>query len=315
MSDIDLSAVLAPGEVAIGVDIGGTKTLAVAFGPRGPLASARVATIRGAEGIVDSLHRAVATLRAHDDVATGNILSIGIGIPGIVDSSRGIVSHGVNVGVTDELPLARLIRDVEGVPTGVTNDVSAATIGAAHTAGVSNDAALIALGTGLAAGFLISGEPRAGFTYSAGEIGHIPYVLHGLPCQCGQRGCLELYASGSALDRLWPTPVGVKAGASLFAAAAAGDEEAITARTTWVRAIAHAVTIVGLTVDVEAIFIGGGLSEIGEPLRAAIQAELEERASTSAFLEHLNLAGRFSLVPSQSCVGAIGAALVGLRQR
>ena len=86
-----------------------------------------------------------------------------------------------------------------------------------------HDLAFLALGTGLAAGLLLEGRLRRGSTGGAGEIGHLTLVPDGLPCKCGQLGCLEQYASGSALDTAWPSRYGRPAPEELFAAAEAGD--------------------------------------------------------------------------------------------
>ena len=312
-TSIDLSASLSSGEAAIGVDIGGTKTKAVAYGPDGPLAEARVPTVPGLPGILQSFRRVVERVRDNDVMSHRTIRSIGIGIPGLVNTAAGTVSHGVNVGLYGiKVPLASEAAALVRLPVAVVNDATAATLGAAHAAGMSHDAALISIGTGMAAGFILDGHPRTGFSASAGEIGHIPYIPEGLPCRCGQRGCLELYGSGRALDRMWPVPTGAKAGVQLFEAAAAGDEHAREVRGQWIAAIAHAVTLVGLTVDTEAILIGGGVTEIGEPLRAALYDELDQRAQKSAFLAHADLAHRCALMPPDIDVGSLGACLAGL---
>ncbi|MCI1895738.1 MAG: ROK family protein [Ancrocorticia sp.] len=310
----NLSDAIAPDEAAVGVDVGGTKTLAIAYSAHGPVAEARVPTAPGLDGVLHSLASAVRRIRA--DISHLTLRSIGVGIPGIVDTASGTVSHGVNVGISGaNVPLGPKASAELGLPVHVVNDATAATLGAAHAAGAARDAALISIGTGLAAGIILDGKPRLGYRDSAGEIGHIPYVKDGLPCRCGQRGCLELYASGRALDRMWPTPPGVKAGVDVFSHADRGDPHAVAARDEWVSAIAHAVTIIGLTFDVEAILIGGGVSDIGEPFERQLIARLQDQARSSAFLTYMGLAERIALVPPGLAVGALGACLAGLDAR
>ena len=99
---------------------------------------------------------------------------IGIGIPGIVDRHRGAVSHAVNLGLGgDWFPLAGRLADRTGATVMVENDLNAATWGA-HVLSGADDLAYLSLGTGLAAGFVLSGTLRRGVHGAAGEIGHVP---------------------------------------------------------------------------------------------------------------------------------------------
>ncbi|PWF24576.1 ROK family protein [Ancrocorticia populi] len=296
--------------VRIGIDIGGTKALAVAYGGDGPLAQAHSYTnTDGLAGLTATVSGLVIELAAAPELAGHTIEAIGIGIPGIVDTDRGTVSHGVNVGLdSGDVPLARAITEATGIPTRLSNDVTAATIGAAHYLGSSNDVALISLGTGLAAGLILDGRPRTGLLGSAGEIGHIPYIPSGPECPCGQRGCLELYASGQALSRLWPQG-GKHPATHLLAAAQNGDPAAQTALSTWIGAVAHAVTLLVLTLDVAEVLIAGGVTEVGGPLLDALRSELERQANQSRFLSQMGLAERIRLVPSEANIAPLGAAL------
>ena len=98
---------------------------------------------------------------------------------------------------------------------------------------------------------------------------------------------------------------------ALFAAAAAGNQEAVAVRDRYAARVADAVRMVGLSVDPAAIIIGGGVADVGEPLLAAVTAALRSQAATSPFLAALDLASRVRLLPGQLPVGAIGAALIG----
>jgi predicted NBD/HSP70 family sugar kinase len=236
---------------------------------------------------------------------------IGIGIPGIVDRDRGAVSHAVNLGLgSDWFPLAGLLADRTGATVIVENDLNAATWGA-HVLSGAEDLAYLSLGTGLAAGFVMSGSLRRGAHGAAGEIGHVPVDPAGTPCSCGQRGCLELRASGSALSAAWLAQGEAPPAATLFAAAAAGNPEAIAARDRFAAGVADAIRILGLAVDPAAIIIGGGVARVGEPLLAAVTAALRAQAAPSPFLASLDLASRIRLLPGKVPVGAIGAALIG----
>ncbi len=150
--------------------------------------------------------------------------SIGIGIPGLVDTASGEVAHAVNLGV-DRLPLGGVLAERLGVRVRVENDVKAASLGAYDLLGLTGTMAYLNLGTGMAAGIVVDGRLWRGTSGIAGEIGHIPIDPAGAECACGQRGCLETVASGSGIARQWPTADPLPA-RSLFEAAAAGDGEA-----------------------------------------------------------------------------------------
>ena len=295
-----------------GIDIGGTKTDAVAIAADGALAQRfRVPTGFGPDAVLQTALGAVTRLAELAGIRAGEFESIGIGIPGAVDSASGRVAHAVNLGL-EGLELggqltARLGRDVR-----IENDVNAAALGAYHLLehDPTHSMAYLNLGTGLAAGLVIEGRLWRGSHGIAGEIGHIPVDPNGVVCVCGQRGCLETAASGSAIARQWPTDDPSPARA-LFAAAAAGDIEAVAVRDRLVENVAAAVRLLVLTVDVDSVVIGGGLSSLGAPLLNDVRAVLDRWSAASPFLASLGLADRVQLVPDGFPAAAVGAALVG----
>jgi glucokinase len=293
----------------VGLDIGATKTLGLVVDAAGKIrAEVREATEPGADGVVGTAQRVVEALRA----ATGEPLTgtVGVGIPGLVDVERGAVKHAVNLGVDgDWLPLADLLGERLGVPVVLENDVNAATLGAVALSG-EDDLVYLSIGTGLAAGLVLQGRLRRGDHGAAGEIGHVPVDPSGALCQCGQRGCLETIASGSAIAAAWPSG-DVPPAQALFAAAQSGDPKALDARDRFAEGVAGAVRVLSLTVDPRTVVLGGGVAQLGEQLRVAVAAALRVQAATSPFLASLDLAGRLRVVPSDYPVAAVGAALLG----
>ena len=293
----------------VGLDIGATKTLGLVLDADGAiLAEVREPTEPGAEGIVRSAARVFEALR----VATGQPLegTVGVGIPGLVDVERGAVKHAVNLGVNgDWLPLRELLAVRLGVPVVLENDVNAATLGAAALDDAT-DLVYLSIGTGLAAGLMLDGRVRRGEHGAAGEIGHVPVDPQGVVCQCGQRGCLETIASGSALAAAWPSG-DVPPAQALFAAARSGDPLAIAARDRFSAGVASAIRVLSLAVDPASIVLGGGVAQLGDPLRTAVAQALLAQASSSPFLASLDLAGRLRVVPSDYPVAAVGAAYLG----
>jgi glucokinase len=298
------------GTLRIGIDIGGTKTDAVALAADGTVAAEhRLATGFGATAVLDSAEAAVRALAESLGTTPAEFATIGVGIPGAVDRVTGRVAHAVNLGLEDldlggELSL-RLER-----PVRVENDVNAAALGAwqALGGGSSDSMAYLNLGTGLAAGLVLGGRLWRGARGVAGEIGHIPVDPAGPLCPCGQRGCLELAASGSALARSWAGGDSVR---DLFTAAAAGDSSAITVRDRLIEHVAAAVRLLVLTVDPDRVVIGGGLSSLGDDLVGAVRDVLRGWAATSAFLAMLDLPDRVDVLPRDFPAAAVGAALIG----
>ncbi|BDZ40863.1 NagC family transcriptional regulator [Paraoerskovia sediminicola] len=312
------------GACSVGLDVGGTKVHGVLLGPDGTvLGDERRPTRQGPEGVLASVEDVVGALVGPVGIAVGDLGGIGVGIPGLVDPGTGCVTHAVNVGIRGEpFPLAdRLASRTGGVPVAVDNDLNVAAVGAAHhlaRQGRGSEAgaelAYLALGTGLAAGIVLGGRLRRGVSGAVGEIGHVPVDPRGPRCACGQRGCLEVYASGSALASRWPVAPGLHAPAELFAAAARGDALAVTVRDEFLDAVAVAVQMLVLTYDVADVVIGGGVSALGEPLLTGVAAALAARGELSPFLATLNMADRVSLTPAGVPVAAVGAALVSRRE-
>lgn len=307
---------------SVGLDIGGTKVHGVLLDPpstvRGTL---RAVTVRGTDGVVASAARVVRELCATAGISPADLTGVGVGVPGLVDPRTGSVSHAVNLGMdVSDVPLGPLLASaLGGVRVGVENDVNVAALGAAHVlglrgpglggAGQSGDLAYLALGTGVAAGLMLDGRLRRGFRGGAGEIGHVPYQPAGPLCACGQRGCLELYASGSALDAAWPVGPGRRSSHEVFEAAAGGDASAVTVRDSFVDAVAAAVRLLVLTYDVERVVLGGGVAEVGTPLLDAVCAVLRRQADGSGLLRSLRIADRVQLAPPGAPVAPVGAAL------
>jgi glucokinase len=304
-----------PALLAAGVDIGGSKVLAVALDERREVfAQVRLPTGAGAVGVVDSAVEALRRLASQADVQAQDFAVVGVGVPGLVENDSGHVTHAVNLGVGGgTLGLGPELSQRLGVPVVVENDVNAAALGAALVLGLGDsDLAFLSIGTGLAAGLVTGGRLRRGARGAAGEVGHIPVDPNGPVCPCGQRGCLETFASGTAIAAAWPSANGRPPPASLFEAAAAGDEWAVRVRDTFADHLASAVRLLVLTCDVETVVLGGGVADLGPALLDAVVVALRRQAAASPFLAALDLPARVAVVPVGSATGAIGAALSGV---
>ncbi len=293
----------------VGLDIGATKILGAVVAADGVvLAQAREATVPGADGVLATATRVLDRLAASFDGVLPS--HVGIGFPGLVDRDRGAVSHAVNLGLGDDwLPLAERLADRTGAAVMVENDVRAATWGA-HILTGADDLGYLSIGTGLAAGFVLGGVLRRGAAGASGEIGHVPVDPDGPFCSCGQRGCLELSAAASALTAAWPTDGQTSPAAAVFAAASSGDPRAVAVRDHFAARVADAIRMLGLAVDPAVIVLGGGITDLGEPLLAVVTAAVREQAVASPFLAAIDLAARVRLLPAGVPAAAIGAAMI-----
>ncbi len=188
----------------LGVDIGGTKVEAGLVASSGEvLISQRVpmaARSSEKEGL-KSVFAAIDALRR--DPRARQAKAIGIAVPGWVDSNRGLVVDATNLPCWKQYPLARKVGNRYRLPARLANDANAAALAeSAWGAGAGyRHMFYVALGTGIGVGMILNGELFAGTTGAAGEGGHMTIDLAGPLCGCGKRGCVEVYASGTAVGR------------------------------------------------------------------------------------------------------------------
>lgn len=294
----------------VGLDVGGTKTDAVAVDDSGTIVGrVRLATGWGADAVTATVLAAVRALGTDAGVDVSAIRSVGVGIPGQIDPGTGRVSHAVNLGV-EELDIVAATAPHLGVTVGVENDVKAAALGAYALHGGSGSMGYLNVGTGIAAGIVTDGRLWRGARGTAGEVGHISVDPNGPLCRCGQFGCIEAFAGGGSIAERWG-----KAGAlpvrDVFDAADAGDPLARDLRGGLARGVAAAIRVLVLTADVDVVVLGGGVTALGDRLMGDVTAELAASAEASAFMRSLRLDDRVELLPAGSPAAALGAALVG----
>lgn len=267
----------------IALDVGGTGMKAALVGADGTLLHrARRATgrERGPDAVVDGILDFAAELRAHGTEHLGApALAAGVAVPGIIDEEQGVAVYAANLGWRD-VPLRGLLADrLGGIPVALGHDVRAGGLAEGRIgAGQGADRFLfVPLGTGIAGAIGIAGRVEAGAHGFAGEIGHIVVRPDGTPCPCGQRGCLERYASAAAVSQAWAAATGDPQADAAHCAKAveAGDPKA---REVWQRAVnalADGLVTALTLLDPRTLIIGGGLAEAGEtlftPLREAVR--------------------------------------------
>lgn len=191
---------------AIGVDLGGTNMRVAAVDDTGrqlETISKPTALAQGREHVIHEISGAIRQLLPRFS-GSQRWLGVGVGVPGIIDLERGSVDSAANFPGWNDYPVRHELETQLGVRVLLENDANCAALGEKWTgAGRDvNDLCMITLGTGVGGGFVVGGKPWHGVTGMAGEIGHMTVIPDGAPCACGSRGCLEQYASATAIRRM-----------------------------------------------------------------------------------------------------------------
>ena len=193
---------------SIGIDLGGTKILAgIVNTETGEVLAyakkrTKVQTGKGSDILIKRVIKTIEAALEKSNIPINEIEKIGIGLPGQVDRDNGILISAPNLYAYD-LNFKKILGDHFGIDVKVSNDVDVATIGEHEFgAGVGYDSAVcVFVGTGVGAGIIQNGTIWIGSSGTAGEIGHIVVASGGRPCACGGSGCLEAYASRTAIEK------------------------------------------------------------------------------------------------------------------
>ena len=189
---------------AIGIDIGGTKISIVVGTSTGRILVRReIPTLTGSRTKI-CVRDLVANLKSliHEKgIPKKQILGIGVGCPGAVNSLKGILPRSPNLPGWKGIPLRKILKKAFGLPVFLANDANAAAMGElVFGAGKrSKNFIYMTVSTGIGGGIVANGALYEGSSFAAGEIGHISIVPDGKKCGCGKHGCLEAYASGTAI--------------------------------------------------------------------------------------------------------------------
>lgn len=309
-----------------GFDLGGTKLLGLVVDPTEgePLVVDKVATPAGPDAVVDAIVALGSELvRRTEAAGRGPVVAYGLGAPGLIDRS-GTLRYGPNIPGVVDLAFGPVLTERLGRPVIVDNDATCAAW-AEHERGAArgaNHSVTITLGTGIGAGITVKGEVLRGAHGFAGEAGHMVVDPSGPLCPCGRRGCWERYASGSGLGwlareaavagvarqvvaRAGGDPESVR-GEHVTAAAAEGDQEALTVIRRFAWWVALGIANLVNVLDSEIVVIGGGLAEAGDLLLDPIRGAYAELVMGASRREHV------PIVAAQlgEKAGAWGAALL-----
>jgi glucokinase len=253
------------------------------------------------------------------------IKSIGVGIPGVVDSRAGLVVRTPNMPF-DGLPLSAMLNENWPLPIFLSNDANAAALGE-YISGAAQGASsmvMVTLGTGVGGGIIIDGRAVEGVGGAAAEIGHMVVCHDGLPCSCGRRGCWEMYASARALIRMTTETMKCHPD-SLLHEALTGDPPCVSGRTAFLAAsradkaaqavvneyidwLAEGILNIILILQPDIICIGGGISGEGNALLTPLRARIEERRFCTGIKQ-----SKLEVARLGNDAGLIGAALLGVK--
>ena len=308
----------------IGIDVGGTNVKIALVDNKGKIIYSNSIPTRaemGYEYTINNMKEAITELIKETKSDPKNIESIGFGFPGQIDYQKGIVRLAPNIPGWVDVPIAEIMEKAFGIPTRVDNDVRCAALGELnYGAGQGCDNLIcITVGTGIGSGLVINGKLVRGASNAAGEIGHIKLDMNGGPlCGCGDRGCLEAFASGPSIVAL--AEEYIKGGKStkyrelanpditpyiVSEAAKQGDPVAKRIFTIVGEYIGIGLASVVNLLNPEKIIIGGGVAAAGDLLLTPIKESLVKRAMPIA-------GSAVEIVPAQlgNSAGVIGASLL-----
>ena len=292
----------------IGVDLASDEFRGAVVNLRGEIIRTVAFPIssRSGEEALALVYKLLDTLLASSD---GPMLGIGIGTPGLVDTSEGIVHRAVNLDWQD-LRLGDLLKSRYHLPVYIVNDSQAAVLAEYIFGGwdTGQNLVVIKAGQGIGAGIVLNGQLFQGDTSSAGEIGHMVVVENGLTCRCGHNGCLETVASARALlqrtytlARATPySPLSLLAPEALTLeilqkALEANDSVARQVVTEVGQYLGSAVACLVSTLNVRRFLLDGSVTVLGTPLLKVIQSEMRRRAMATLAQDTRVEFGRFGL--------------------
>lgn len=313
----------------LGIDIGGTKLAAGVVTLDGEqISQDRVPTLahEGPDKVIDRLIDLCRRTVANSGVAWDQILAAGVGCGGPLDPHTGVIKEPPNLPGWIDIPLVQRLHDALGLPVYLDNDANAAALGE-HQFGAGRgveNMVYLTISTGVGGGIIIGGRLYQGENGNAGEIGHMSVSYNGRPCNCGSRGCVEAYASGtniaarareavlagepSLLTQIAGSPERIN-GEAIDAALKAGDALTVRIWDETMEILGAGIANVINIFNPRRVVLGGGITNFGSTLFDPIRRIAMSRAMGP-------LTEVVEIVPAQlgGQVGVLGAAAVALER-
>lgn len=306
----------------IGIDLGGTNIAAGLVDDDGIVLlkhSVETKANRNANEIIKDIADVVDFLIDESKAGKSNIKAVGIGIPGVADEISGEVIYCVNLN-WENVPLKKPLEELIKLPVVIGNDATVAGVaeyGAGKMKGCKNGV-FITLGTGVGGGVIVEGKAYGGSHGVGSEIGHMVVGENFYDCNCGRNGCLETFASATALIKYAQRELDLDRESILqkdsrqlnakliFDGAKLGDELCIETVDRLIHYLAIGISNLINILDPECFVIGGGVSKAGDFLLEKLRSKVDEMKSFSSIRS-----GRIEIAMLENDAGIIGAAMLG----
>lgn len=297
------------GPVRIGIDIGGTKTrLGLVDVNHKLLAKKVIATNawKGPERVVQTIGETVLGLLEEQKIAMDQCIGAGVGVAGTVDRKQGIVIYSNNMQ-WKQVPLTELLSQYLPIPIRIANDADCAALGEAADGAAREyqDVIMLTLGTGVGGGIILDGKIYEGRRIGGSELGHMVIVENGEPCTCGRKGCLEAYASATALKKAAEKKLGkALEPREIFALAEKGEVTAREIADDFICKLGTGVVNITNIFRPQILLLGGSLADQGE----ALLYPLCEKVKRNCFGGELSEVPEIRAAKLGNEAGMIGAA-------
>ena len=266
-------------KIVCGVDLGGTNIDVGIVDINGNVIARIKRPTKAHEGpkaVIGRINDSIMAVLEKPNIEQKNLLGIGIGVPGLIDADKGIVSFLTNLPGWEAIPLAEILEEKFHMAVNLYNDANAATYGE-YLFGSGKGArnfVYMTISTGIGGGVIIEGKLYHGASFGAAEIGHMVINMHGEKCNCGNYGCFEAMASGSAIAKFAQKAIAMGRHSSIeelsgnepiraehvFEAAARGDRLALDIIDNEAFYIGIGICNIMAMYNPEIIAIGGGIS-------------------------------------------------------
>ena len=298
-----------------GVDIGGTTVKLGFFDVEGTLLDKWEIPTRTQDNgsyILPDIAKSIQEKMEEKQVDASEVAGVGVGAPGPIDS-EGVVHKAVNLG-WDTFSIKDTLEDILHVPVKAGNDANVAALGEMWKGGGQGSRNLIVVGTGVGGGIIVEGRVLTGAIGAGGEIGHIHVEdEEDECCGCGNKGCLEQYASATGITRLAVRKLaasdkesmlreGEVSAKTVFDAVKQNDALAIEVAEEFGKYLGDGLSVIAGVVNPETIVIGGGVSKAGEVLMDYIKPHFIKNVF------HANRDVKFALATLGNDAGIYGSA-------
>lgn len=275
----------------VGIDLGGTFIKGGAVDEEGNiLYSDKTPTERekGGDAVVKNIAALAEKVMQKAGLDTSRVVGLGMGVPGMIDSKTGVVTYSNNFG-WKQFPIAEKLKAQTGLQVQIANDANVAALGEVKFGAAKeySSAVMLTLGTGVGGGIVVDGKLLEGNGSAGAELGHSVIVAGGEPCSCGRKGCLEAYASATALIRDTKRAMQAHKDSKMWEI---GSEDEVTGKTAfdykdadvyakevvenYIAYLAQGITDYANIFRPEVILLGGGVCAQGDELIKPLQALL-----------------------------------------